>query len=158
MCTRVCVSSRHPRKKKKTRTRCSSLFPPHKKQHLALHSQAVLTTLCRLVKRREGGEKEKTNPGKTKRRRRGKKKTKNGSLVTQLGIFTELFLTSLINSPANEVREREKGRGKWRMVESVHKKEGGKTEVSVWHGVGNILQDALMAVLKTQLLRAVYHG
>lgn len=43
----VCVSSRH--QKAHTHTRCSSLFPPHKKQHLALHSQAVLTTLYRLV-------------------------------------------------------------------------------------------------------------
>jgi len=30
---------------------------------------------------------------------------------------------------------------------------GGETEVSVWRGVGNILQAALMAVPKTQLFK-----
>lgn len=44
----------------------------------------------------------------------------------------------------------------------VCEREGGETEVSVWPGVGNILQAALMVVLKTQLLRTVhnvvYHG
>lgn len=41
-------------------------------------------------------------------------------------------------------------------------KKGGEIEESVWLGVGNILQAALMAVLKTLLLRnghnVVYHG
>lgn len=39
---------------------------------------------------------------------------------------------------------------------------GGGSEAGVWPGVGNILQAALMAVLKTRLLRnghhVVYHG
>lgn len=44
----------------------------------------------------------------------------------------------------------------------MREKEGGEIKVSVWRGVGNILQAALMAVLKTPLLRnghnVVYHG
>lgn len=53
---------------------------------------------------------------------------------------------SLINSPTNEVREREKGRGKRR-------RKRGETGVRVWRGVGNLLLAALTAVLKTQLLK-----
>lgn len=44
----------------------------------------------------------------------------------------------------------------------LREKEGGEIEVGVWRGVGNILQAALMTVLKTPLLRnghdVVYHG
>lgn len=52
------------------------------------------------------------------------------------------------------MRERENGRARWGEV--------GSERVSVWRGVGNILQAALMAVLKTLPLRnghdVVYHG
>ncbi len=44
----------------------------------------------------------------------------------------------------------------------MREREGGEVDLSVWRGVGNILQAALMAVLKTPLLRnghnVVYHG
>lgn len=48
---------------------------------------------------------------------------------------------------------RERGAERGRESRGVREKEGGEFEVSVWRGVGNILQAPLMAVLKTLLLR-----
>ena len=60
------------------------------------------------------------------------------------------------------MRESERGQSEVERGRERGRREGGEVEGSVWRGVGNILQAALMAVLKTLLLRnghnVVYHG
>lgn len=53
------------------------------------------------------------------------------------------------------MREKERGAGRGGQSQRVREKEGGNVEMSVWRGVGNILQAALMAILKMLLLRNV---